>query len=185
MHSYGLLNRCFIAPELVQELRSYQRLREDHIRSAAMNINHMQKSLTLMNIRLTEVLSQVHGVSGMRIIRAILQGERDVEVLTKMCDIRILKSKRENVIKSLKGHYNAAGLFSLEQAVNCYDFYQKQIKKCDEKIEQVLGKMSSGKVLKKKKPNPRKPIRHHKPEIKNLDDYLLKIFGGKDATVLL
>jgi len=184
LHSFGLLNRCFIASDLVQELRGYQRLREDHIRSSSMHINHMQKALTLMNIRLKEVLSQVHGVSGMRIIRAILKGERDVEVLTAMCDSRILNTKREKVIKSLKGHYNESGLFALEQAVKCYDFYQKQILDCDERIGRVLRKMSSGKKLIKKNPNPRKPIRHHKPQVNNMDKHLLKIFGEIDATVL-
>jgi transposase len=59
LHSYGLLNRCFVPDEQVKEVRSYQRLREDHIRSAAMHINHMQKALTEMNIRLKEVLSQI------------------------------------------------------------------------------------------------------------------------------
>ena len=78
MHSHGLLNKCFVAQDLIQEMRGYQRLREDHIRSAAMHVNHMQKALTTMNVRLKEVLSQVHGVSGLKIIRAILAGERDV-----------------------------------------------------------------------------------------------------------
>lgn len=183
LHSYGLLSRCFVADDLIQQLRGYQRLREDHIRSAAMHINHMQKALTLMNIRLKEVLSQIHGSSGLKIIRSILEGERDAEVLTAMCHSSILKNKRELVIKSLNGHYTEAGLFTLQQAVSCYDFYQDLIRECDQKIEQVLKKMGSS--------NPpvtntgtRKPIRHHKPNIKRMDRYLLKIFGGKDATVL-
>lgn len=66
LHSHGLLSKCFVAEDLIQELRSYQRLREDHIRSSAMHINHMQKALTTMNIRLKEVLSQVHRASGFR-----------------------------------------------------------------------------------------------------------------------
>jgi hypothetical protein len=143
----------------------------------------MQKALTLMNIRLKEVLSQIHGASGLKIIRSILEGERDAEVLTEMCHSSILKNKRELVIKSLNGHYTEAGLFTLQQAVSCYDFYQGLIRECDHKIEQVLKKMGSS--------NPpltntgtRKPIRHHKPNIKNMDRYLLNIFGGKDATVL-
>jgi transposase len=184
LHSYGLLNRCFIASELVQELRGYQRLREDHIRSSAMHINHMQKALILMNLRLKEVLSQIHGASGMRVIRAILKGERNAEVLTAMCDIRILATKKEKVIKSLKGHYSESGLFALEQAVKCFDFYQNQIKECDDKIGRVLRKMSSGKKLTNKGSTPRKPIRHHKPQINNMDRHLLKIFKEKDATVL-
>jgi len=186
LHSYGLLNRCFIADELVQELRSYQRLREDHIRSSSMHINHMQKALILMNIRLKEVISQVHGVSGMRIIRAILQGEREASVLASMCDIRILKTKKVAVEKSLNGHYNESGIFALSQAVKCYDFYQKQLKECDKKIGEVLRKMSSGKKIPNqlKKRTARKAIRHHKPNVHNMDIHLLKIFKGKDATVL-
>src|SRR5699024_5560807 len=74
LHSYGLLNRCFIPDDAVQELRTYQRLREDHIRSASMHINHIQKALTRMNIRLKEVISQIHGASGMKIIKAIISG---------------------------------------------------------------------------------------------------------------
>ena len=184
LHNFGLLNRCFIASELVQELRSYQRLREDHIRSSSMHVNHMQKSLTLMNVRLKEVISQVHGASGMKIIRAILTGERNPEVLVELCNVQILKTKRTRVLKSLNGHYNESGLFSLSQAVKCYDFYQKQIAECDVQVGRVLRKMSSGKKLLNKHETARKPIRHHKPQVNNMDKHLLKIFGGKDATVL-
>lgn len=183
LHSYGLLNRCFIASELVQELRGYQRLREDHIRSSAMHINHIQKALILMNIRLKEVISQIHGVSGMRIVRAILKGERNAEKLAALCDSRILNKKRNQVLKSLNGHYNSSGLFALQQAVECYDFYQLQISKCDVELTKVLTKMSFGKKQKEIK-TKRKPIRHHKPEVKDLGQHLLKIFDQKDATVL-
>lgn len=183
LHSYGLLSRCFVADDLVQELRGYQRLREDHIRSSAMHINHMQKALTLMNIRLKEVLSQIHGASGLKIIRSILDGERNPEVLVEMCHGSILKNKKTLVIKSLNGHYNESGLFALQQAVECYDFYQDLIIGCDKKIEQVLRKISAGKPPVSNK-GIRKPIRHHKPNIKNMDRYLLQIFEGKDATKL-
>ena len=186
LHSYGLLNKCFIPDTLVQELRTYQRLREDHIRSCAMHINHMQKALVLMNIRLKEVISQIHGASGMRIIRAILSGERNVEKLVSLCDSRILKTKKGLVVKSLKGHYSESGLFSLQQGINCYDFYQQQIVNCDKKLEQVLTKMHGEENQTKHPQNnkPRKSIRHHKPNIKNMGDHLLEIFKGKDATVL-
>ncbi len=184
LHSHGLLSKCFVAEDLIQELRSYQRLREDHIRSAAMHINHMQKALTTMNIRLKEVLSQVHGASGLRIIRAIIAGERNPQVLVEMCDSRILKTKKEQVLKSLKGHYNQAGLFALEQAVTCYDFYQIQIAQCDKKLDQVLKKLSANNSGVNKNIKHRKPVRHHKPDIKNLDQYLLAVFKNKDATVL-
>jgi transposase len=186
LHSYGLLNKCFIPDALVQELRTYQRLREDHIRTSAMHINHMQKALILMNIRLKEVISQLHGASGMRIIRAIISGERDAEKLTLMCDSRILKTKRELVLKSLKGHYSESGLFSLQQAVSCYDFYQNQIADCDKKLEEVLSKMhrNQDQQNQSKDNKPRKAIRHHRPNIENMGQHLLTIFKGKDATVL-
>jgi len=92
LHSYGLLSRCYVSDGLVKELRSYQRLREDHLRSAAMHVQHMQKALIEMNIRLPEVLSQVHGVSGMALITAILAGERDTEKLVSLCHSKV----REN-----------------------------------------------------------------------------------------
>ena len=98
LHSYGLLKRCFVAEADIKELRVYQRLREDHIRSASMHINHMQKALTEMNIRLKEVLSQVHGASGLAIIKAILNGERDKDTLLKLCHQSILKTKKEEIL---------------------------------------------------------------------------------------
>lgn len=184
LHSFGLLNKCFIPDSLVQELRAYQRLREDHIRSSAMHINHMQKALILMNIRLKEVISQIHGASGMRIVRAILLGERDAEKLALLCDSRILKTKKELVLKSLKGHYSESALFSLEQSVKCYDFYGEQIANCDIKLEQVLKKMHKDEPKQHNTNKARKEIRHNKPNIEAMGHHLIEIFEGKDATVL-
>ena len=184
LHSYGMLNRCFIPEGAVQELRTFERLREDHIRSAAMHINHMQKALTQMNIRLKEVISQVHGASGMKIINAILSGERDAEKLTALCHKNILKEKRAEVLKSLKGHYTSNHLFELQHAVDCYNFYQEKISECDKKIEQCLERMNHGKKDQDLGKTKRKAIRHHKPDIDHLGKYLVNIFDGKDATVL-
>jgi hypothetical protein len=183
LHSYGLLNRCFVAEADIKELRAYQRLREDHIRSASMHINHMQKALTEMNIRLTEVLSQIHGVSGMAIIEAILKGERNKETLLKMCDSRIIKHKKEDVLKSLNGRYTKHGLFALQQAFDSYGFYKHQIEQCDQMLGEVIKRIGKGKPDRNQK-GLRKPIRHNKPDIDNLGKFLLKIFDGKDATVL-
>jgi transposase len=183
LHSYGLLNRCFVAESDVKELRIYQRLREDQIRSASMHINHMQKALTEMNIRLTEVLDQIHGASGLAIIEAILKGERDKEKLLRLCHSKIIKNKKDEVLKALNGRYTKAGLFALQQAFDSYFFYQHQIEQCDKMLEDVLKRMSKG------KPNQtisshRKPIRHNKPDIDNLGTEMMKIFDGKDATTL-
>ncbi len=183
LHSYGLLNRCFVAESDIKELRAYQRLREDHIRSASMHINHMQKALTEMNIRLKDVLDQIHGVSGLAIIEAILKGERDREELLKLCHIKIIKNKKEEVLKALNGRYTKQGLFALRQAYESYLFYQNQIEQCDQMINETLQKISRGKPDKKTGAR-RKPIRHNKPEIDNLGSMMLKIFDGKDATTL-
>jgi transposase len=183
LHSYGLLNRCFVADSDIKELRVYQRLREDHIRSASMHINHMQKALIEMNIRLPEVLDQVHGASGLAIIKAILNGERDKENLLNLCNKRVIKTKGAEVLKSLNGRYTKSGLFALKQAFESYQFYQNQIKQCDSMLEDVIKRMGRGKPDQRNVAN-RKPIRHHKPEIDDLGSGMLKIFDGRDATSL-
>jgi transposase len=183
LHSYGLLNRCFVAESDVKELRTYQRLREDHIRSASMHINHMQKALTEMNIRLPEVLNQVHGVSGLAIIQAILNGERDKEKLLSLCVKRVIKTKGDEVLKSLNGRYTKSGLFALRQALDSYQFYQNQIKQCDTMLQEVIKRIGKGKPDQRSNIT-RKPIRHNKPEIDNFGTEMLKIFDGKDATSL-
>lgn len=182
LHSYGLLNRCLVVPADINELRSYVRLREDHIRSSTMHINHMQKALTLMNIRLKEVLSQIHGKSGMDIIEAILRGERNRDVLVGYCHKSVLKNKRELVYKSLEGHYTEANLFALKQAYDGYQFYLNQIKECDSRISIVMNRIGKSGFGKEKK--KRKSIRHNKPEVENLGENLLNLFEGKDATVI-
>lgn len=183
LHSYGLLNRCFVAEADIKELRSYVRLREDHIRSAAMHINHMQKALTEMNIRLKEVLSQLQGKSGISIIEAILKGERNVSVLVSLCHNSVLKSKKNEIQKALRGRYTESGLFALKQAYDAYMFYLSQIQQCDEKIQLVMAsfnKDNNSQIEKKK----RKPIRHHKPNVNDLGESLISVFEGKDATII-
>jgi len=146
-----------------------------------MHINHMQKALIEMNIRLPEVLNQVHGKSGMAMIEAILSGERDKNTLLALCHALIKKTKSEEVLKALEGYYTQAGLFSLRQAYNGYQFYQQQIAECDSQIQKALDKINGGTPTAGGK---RKAIRHNRPDIKNLGDHLLTIFGGKDASVM-
>jgi transposase len=181
LHSYGLLNRCFVVEGQLKELRGYQRLREDHLRSCAMHINHMQKALIEMNIRLPEVLSQTHGVSGMAIIEAILKGERDAHKLLSLCHGSLIKNKSEEILKALEGTYTPRGLFALRQACEAYCFYQQQMGACDKELSKVFielnGKPSEG-------GQKRKAIRHNSPDIKGLGNHLLKIFNNRDATLL-
>lgn len=183
LHSFGLLNRCLVVDSDIKELRAYLRLREDHISSSAMHINHMQKALTQMNIRLKEVLSQIHGASGMAIIKAILNGERDQNVLVDLCNNRILNKKKELVLKSLNGRYTEAGLFALKQAYEGYHFYLDQIAECDKRISIVINRIGQS----EKEPDirkKRKAIRRHEPNVEKLAPNLIHIFEGKDATVI-
>ena len=181
LHSYGLLNRCFVAEGTLKELRSYQRLREDHLRSSAMHVNHMQKALIEMNIRLPEVLSQLHGKSGMAIIEAILAGERNKQVLLSLCHESIRKNKPEQVLKALEGYYTTSGLFALRQAHTAYHFYQAQIRECDFQIQQVLDQINGDQ---EPPTGSRKEIRHNRPNIENLGGHMLSIFAGKDACLM-
>lgn len=181
LHSYGLLNRCLVVDADIKELRSYMRLREDHIRTSSMYINQMNKYLILMNIRLKEVISQLHGKSGMLVISSILNGERNRELLASLCHGSILNKKKDLVIKSLDGKYTDSGLFGLKQAYESYLFFQNKIKECDKKVDDIInriGNSGQGQDIKAK----RKLIRHHKPEIKNLGQNLMNIFDSKDAT---
>lgn len=188
LHSYGLLNRCFVPDEQIKEVRHYTRLREDHIRSSSMHINHMQKALICMNIRLKEVLSQVHGKSGLAMIEAILSGERDAERLLSLCESRLRNNKGDKIRKALEGRYTKPGLFALKQAYEGYLFYQQQINACDQALQMVMEEMndfdeeqSNQAIVEVKK---RKPIRHNKPDVDHLGGHLLKIFSAHDATDL-
>lgn len=183
LHSYGLLNRCFVVEGAIKSLRSYHRLREDHIRSASMHVHHIQKALLEMNIRLTEVLSQIHGTSGMSIIKAILQGKRDPQQLLSLCHASVIKNKSELVLKALQGFYTEESLFALQQAHDAYFFYQQQISACDTAIERLLDKINKdkGEITISA---PRKSIRHNKPDVDNLGGHLLKMFDNRDATHL-
>lgn len=189
LHSYGLLNRCFVPDDQVKEFRSYHRLREDHIRTTSMHINHIQKALTEMNIRLKEVLSQIHGASGLAIIKAILEGERDPKRLLSLCYSSVIERKADQLLKALEGHYTESGLFALNQAYRGYLFYKEQIKECDKAIQRTMERVNNylDDQETKKEINSvkgRKPIRHNKPEVDHLGGHLIKIFTGRDATVL-
>jgi hypothetical protein len=102
------------------------------------HIQHMQKALDQMNLHLHHVISDVTGVTGMRILRAIVAGERDPHILAQYRDYRI-KSSPETIAKALEGDYRSEHLFTLTQSLALYDFTQQQIADCDQEIERVLS----------------------------------------------
>jgi len=182
LHSYGLLRSCFIPDPAIRQLRTYYRVREDHLESAASCIQQMQKCLDLMNIRLHNVISQLHGVSGLRVVDAILAGERDPERLVVLCDTQIVKSKRAEVVASLEGTWEEHHLFGLRQALQGYRFFQQQMVECDKEIERLLQAWNEGKPPADKKTD--KGTRHNPPQITDLHGEMVKLCGGLDATVL-
>lgn len=137
LHTYGLLNVAFRPMEEICVLRSYIRQRAMLIENAAMHMQHMEKALTQMNLKLQQVLSDISGETGMKIIRAIIAGERDPKQLAKHRDYRCKRSL-ETIESALTGNYRAEHLFALQQAVELYDVYQEKIANCDEEIKKKL-----------------------------------------------
>jgi transposase len=142
LHTYGLLEAAFRPPEQICALRAYIRHRMNQVRYASAHVQHMQKALTQMNLLLHNVVTDITGVTGMRIIKAILEGERDTRVLAAMRDKRC-KNSIEVIAKSLQGNYRPEHLFSLKQAVATFEFYQAQIADCDREIEMLLATFDS------------------------------------------
>jgi len=185
LHSHGLLVPCFIPPEEIRQLRCYYRLREDHLSIATEHIQHLQRALDLMNVRLHTVVSQIHGVSGLRVIKAILAGERDPVVLSELCAGQILKKKRAEVIKSLEGHWQEHHLFALRQALESYEFCLCQMAACDREIEALLQRLTKDKPPQSPEPGRKvKVVRHNAPQISELHQLLITLTGGCDATTL-
>jgi hypothetical protein len=152
------------------------REREDIISMGSVYVNKMQKCLELMNIKLTNVLSQIQGASGIKMIEAIIAGERDPEQLLLLCTRPIIERKGDRVIKALQGNYNESWLFLLEQNLYMWKMHQQQIIVTDKKIEEILDQLQFNKPFVEGQ-SPKKAIRHHAPQIKDLHQKLLNIYG--------
>ena len=186
LHRHGLLRGGFVPPQAIRRLRDYQRLRQDHIRMGSAHIQHMQKALDRMNLKIHEVLSDLTGLSGLRLIQAILEGVRAPLLLLERCDVQIVRRKREAMLKALKGNWQPEHLFALRQAHEGWQFYQQQIAACDREISAVLEQLAAG------APPPTvtgggaspKRLQHNAPQIADLHNLLLRITGGQDLGAL-
>jgi len=165
-------------------LRSYTRLRDDHIRAAATQVQLMHKALDQLNVKLHTVISQIHGVSGLAVVRAILAGERHPAKLADLCDAQILKKKRAHVERSLQGRWKKEHLFALQQALAGWEFCEAQVKECDAQIAAQLAELTHERELPDVKPPEGKQGRHHVPQVPKLHAHLVALSGGKDAAVL-
>jgi len=141
MHSYGLLKPSFQVNNFAREIRNLSRHRDNLISAAAKEVQHIQKSMEMMNIKLSNVISDITGKSGQAIIHAILAGERDAQKLASLADNRC-KISKEIIAKSLVGNWNEDLLFALKQSHELYHFIQKQIIECEQKIGDLVQKYS-------------------------------------------
>lgn len=185
LHAPGLLRSGFVPPEHIRRLQDYLRLRADHVTLAASHVQHLHKALERLNVKLHDVISSVVGVSGLKVIRAILAGERNPVALLALCDGQIQKKKADAVKEALRGTWKAEHLFALKQALELWECYQQKIAECDAQIAVVLRELAG--------PEPKdgplkagggKPGGPHTPQIADLHALLVRLCGNKDATVL-
>jgi transposase len=187
LHTYGLLRNSFRPPEEIRAVRTIWRQRDRLVQEAGRAIQQMQKALTTMNIQLANAISDVSGVTGLAIIRAIVQGERDRWKLAELRDRRI-RASEEEVAHSLEGNWREEVLFELGQVLEGYDFYQKQMAACDQQLRKYLaelpdrkgsgaaegeGASAQGPGKKRRKSKPR---RKNQPSF-NLEAELHRILG--------
>jgi len=166
LHSYGLLTRAFRPDKEIASLRSYWRQREGIVDSSARQIHLMHKALEQMNVQLHKAVSDVTGVTGMRILRAIVAGERDVQTLARLRDRRV-KATEEEVAQALEGTYREEHMFALTQALETYDFFQQQLVACDQVLEGYLAQLPSA-------PNPATVSRPRQKRRKNQPHFDLR-----------
>lgn len=155
LHTYGLLNNSFQPPSDIRVLRTYWRQRGEHVAGAATCVLRMQKALTQMNVQLANVISDISGLTGQAIIRAVVTGERDPRKLAALSDPRVHASEEE-IAKSLQGNWRPELLFVLQQEVDMYDTYQRRIAECDQQLQKQLANLSGA------LPSPRTPPRKMK-----------------------
>jgi transposase len=177
LHTYGLLNASFRPEAEMVALRAYIRHRDNLIRYRTGHVQHMQKALHLMNIQLTNVISDITGQTGMQIIRAIVAGEHDSVKLAQFRDPRCHSSQAE-IAKALSGHYQAEHLFALKQGLELYDFYNQQIQACDVEIERNYAAIKPVSETETQLPPPASKQRRSKNEPSfDLHGYLYQLAG--------
>lgn len=196
LHSFGLLSASFRPEDAICRLRSLQRHRLNLVWTAGAEIQHMQKALQQMNLHLHHAVSDITGVSGLRIIDAILAGQRDADQLVQLRDRRVSKSTVAQMEAALVGDYRPEHLFVLNQSLQAYRFYQARIQECDAQMENHLqqlaqrfesssalpAQLSQPEVLNAVQSDSQQPVkRKRKPQANepkiDLADYLRRICG--------
>lgn len=183
LHTYGLLPNSFRPPQQIRWLRSYWRQRQNHLRSAASCIQRMDKVLTEMNVRLSSAVTDLSGVTGLAIIQAIVDGERDPQELAAYRDPRV-NATEEEIARQLHGNWQEGLLFCLRQELAAYRFWQTLIAECDQELAKLLRAFpdrSAGVALpEEKRKNRRKKKRGNSPQFDLRQ--LLYLMSGVDLT---
>ena len=182
LHSYGLLTASFRPADQVVVLRSYLRQRQMLISYGGQHIQHMQKALEQMNVKLAEVVSDITGVTGMAIIKAIVDGQRDPLQLAKLRNEQCKRTEAE-IARALYGNWRDEHLFALQQAVELYEIYLHKLRECDHKLEAHLRTFedkSGGAVL------PHKPRKRGRANNEARFDVRQRLFqmAGVDLTLI-
>ena len=191
LHTYGLLSAAFRPEAGIRRLRSYLRQRAMLVEYAAQHVQHMQKALTQMNVKLHQVISDITGKTGMTILEAIVGGERDPRKLAQFRDPRT-KADEETTALSLEGHWQEEHIFELTQALELHRVYQAKIAECDREIETQMGRFDgrSGGAAPAEQPRrnriqgnaPRFDVRGHLYRMTGVD---LTRINGVDACTAL
>ncbi len=161
LHSVGLLRGSFRPAQDICAVRSLLRHRNNLIKAASSHIQHLQKSLTQMNLQIHNVISDITGVTGLAIIDAILAGERNPKILADLRDPRI-KADKQTIVKSLTGDFRSEHIFTLKQTLQSYRNYRQLIQDCDGEIETHLKEFESRIDLDGSPPLP--PTARRKPK---------------------
>jgi hypothetical protein len=159
LHSVGLLRASFRPPGEICAIRSLWRHRSSLIQMAAEHVLHMQKALDQMNLQIHRVLNDITGVSGLKILDAILAGQRDPLTLARLCHGGV-KSSEDTIAKSLEGDYRTEHLFALRQSLTAFRYYQQLVVEVDREIELHMGELNTAPTA-EKTPPARTKARHY------------------------
>jgi len=182
LHSYGLLTASFRPADDIVSWRGFQRQRDMLVRYAAQHVQHLQKALEQMNVKLTEVVSDIVGQTGLKIIKDIVRGERDPRELAKHRHERC-KATEAQIARALYGNWRKEHLFALRQALQLYEFYQRQLRACDQEIDRCLRGLADKSGGAKLPPHPRR-LQPRRNEARFGARALLFRMAGIDLTVI-
>lgn len=175
LHTYGLLEGVFRSPLEIEPLKAYYRHRKSLVETCAQHVLRMQKALEVMNVQLHKVLSDITGVTGMRIVRAIVEGERDPVKLARFRH-PLVKSPVEEIAKALEGKYLPEQLFLLRQSLEAFDFTHQQMAACDAQIEAYMRTLKGRPAKQLETPPPRSTRRKNQAHF-DLRSELTRIAG--------